>query len=182
MIDEGADIIDIGGESTRPGAAAITEIEEAERVVPVIRALREAGISIPISVDTYHASVAQQAIEAGASIVNDVSAGEDDPKMIPYLAANGIPAILMHKRGNAITMDKQAVYSDVTAEVAQYCVDRSFVALQAGLPRWCTMIDPGLGFAKNTEQNCTLVREIPRFRAMTKEMPLLVDMNDSVEE
>lgn len=82
MIAEGADIIDIGGESTRPGAAAITEAEEAERVVPVIQALRKAGIEIPISVDTYHASVAKQAIEAGASIVNDVSAGEDDPKMI----------------------------------------------------------------------------------------------------
>ena len=110
--------------------------------------------------------------------MNDVSAGEDDPKMIPYLAENGIPAILMHKRGNAVTMDQQAVYSDVTAEVAQYCVDRSFLALKAGLPRWCTMIDPGLGFAKNAQQNCTLVREIPRFKAITKDMPLLVEKEE----
>lgn len=182
MVAEGADIIDIGGESTRPGAAAVTEAEEAERVVPVIKALRDAGIDVPISVDTYHSSVAKLAIEAGASLVNDVSAGEDDPKMIPFLAEHGIPVILMHKRGNAVTMDQQAVYKDVTEEVAQYCVDRSFVALQAGLPRWCVMADPGLGFAKNTEQNCTLVREIPRFRTLTRDMPLLVGEKEYIEE
>ena len=176
MVAEGADIIDIGGESTRPGAAAVSEEEEAARVVPVIEALRAAFVSVPISVDTYHASVAGKAINAGYIILNDISAGEDDPAMLPYLGANGIPAILMHKRGNAVTMDGKTTYSDVTKEVAEYCVKRSFDALAAGLPRWCVMADPGLGFAKNYRQNLTLVREIPRFRELTGNMPLLVGM------
>lgn len=174
MIDEGADIIDIGGESTRPGAAPVTEEEELRRVVPVIQAIRQANLSIPISVDTYRAEVAHQAIEAGASLINDISAGENDKNMLPYLAANGIPAIFMHKRGNSSTMDSLSTYSDVTAEVAQYCNDRTMEAIKAGLPRWSLMVDPGLGFAKNTEQNCQLIREIPRLKELTGNMPLLV--------
>jgi dihydropteroate synthase len=174
MIAEGADIIDIGGESTRPGAASVTEEQEANRVIPVIQALRQSGIQIPISIDTYHQSVAEAAINAGASIVNDVSAGEDDPKMLDYVAKNGIPIILMHKRGNAVTMDKQAVYSDVVKEVAEYCNERTKLVMDLGLPRWNVMVDPGLGFAKNTQQNCKLVQEIPRFNEITGNMPLLV--------
>lgn len=174
MIEEGADIIDIGGESTRSGAAAVTEEEEARRVIPVIRKLREAGIHIPISVDTYHSTVARQAIEAGASIVNDISAGEDDPAMLPLLAETGVPCILMHKRGNAVTMDKQATYRDVVKEVAEYCLDRTELAIRMGVPRWNIIVDPGLGFAKNTQQNCALVNEIGRFNGITKNMPLLV--------
>ena len=174
MIEEGADIIDIGGESTRPGASPVTVEEEINRVVPVIRAIRQANLSIPISVDTYHSEVAKQAIEAGASIVNDISAGENDKNMIPYLAECGIPAIFMHKRGTSENMDLLTTYTDVTAEVAQYCVDRSFAALRAGLPRWNVMIDPGLGFAKTTAQNCQIIRELPRFKELTGKMPLLV--------
>lgn len=174
MIDEGADIIDIGGESTRPGAAPVTEEEELRRVIPVIQAIRQANLSIPISVDTYRAEVARQAIEAGASLINDISAGENDKNMLPYLASNGIPAIFMHKRGNSSTMDSLSTYSDVTAEVAQYCNDRTMTVIKAGLPRWGLMVDPGLGFAKNTEQNCQLIREIPRLKELTGNMPLLV--------
>ena len=143
-------------------------------MIPVIRKLREAGIHIPISVDTYHSAVARQAIEAGASIVNDISAGEDDPAMLPLLAETGVPCILMHKRGNAVTMDKQATYRDVVKEVAEYCLDRTELAIRMGVPRWNIIVDPGLGFAKNTQQNCALVNEIGRFNGITKNMPLLV--------
>ena len=174
MIEEGVDIVDIGGESTRPGAAPVTIEEEINRVVPVIRAIRQANLSIPISIDTYPAEVAKRAIEAGASMVNDISAGENDKDMLPYLAEYGIPAIFMHKRGTSETMDSLATYTDVTAEVAQYCVDRSFAALHAGLPRWNVMVDPGLGFAKTTAQNCQIIRELPRLKELTGNMPLLV--------
>lgn len=184
MISEGADIIDIGGESTRPGAAPVTIEEEINRVVPVIEAIRyfifaslifrKAGISIPISIDTYHSEVAKAAIAAGASIVNDISAGEDDPCMLKYVAESGVPYILMHKRGNSVTMDKQTEYTDCVKEVAEYCVERSKIAMEMGVPRWNIMVDPGLGFAKNTKQNCELVANIPRFNDITKHMPLLV--------
>ena len=174
MIEEGADIVDIGGESTRPGATPVTIEEEISRVIPVIRAIRQSNLSIPISVDTSHAEVAKQAIEAGASMVNDISAGENDEGMIPYLAEYGIPAIFMHKRGTSETMDSLTTYTDVTAEVSQYCADRSFAALRAGLPRWNVMVDPGLGFAKTTSQNCQIIRELPRFKDLTGNMPFVV--------
>ena len=136
--------------------------------------ISHAGLTIPISIDTYHSEVARAAIAAGASIVNDISAGEDDPKMLDFIAEANVPCILMHKRGNAVTMDNQAHYQDCVKEVAEYCVERSNIAMNAGVPRWNIVVDPGLGFAKNTQQNCELVANIPRFNEITNHMPLLV--------
>ena len=135
---------------------------------------REAGVRVPISVDTYHSEVARRAVEAGADLVNDISAGENDPAMLPFLAEAGVPVVLMHKRGDATTMDSMARYDDVVREVASYCRQRAEVLMAMGVPRWNIVVDPGLGFAKNTEQNCRLVREIPRFNQITGNMPLLV--------
>ena len=136
--------------------------------------LEEAGVRVPISVDTYHSEVARRAVEAGADLVNDISAGENDPAMLPFLAEAAVPVVLMHKRGNAVTMDKMTRYDDVVHEVADYCRQRADVLMQMGAPRWNIIVDPGLGFAKNTEQNCQLVKEIPRFNQVTGNMPLLV--------
>ena len=129
---------------------------------------------VPISVDTYHSEVARRAVEAGADLINDISAGENDPAMLPFLAEAAVPVVLMHKRGNAVTMDKMTRYDDVVHEVADYCRQRADVLMQMGAPRWNIIVDPGLGFAKNTEQNCQLVKEIPRFNQVTGNMPLLV--------
>lgn len=129
---------------------------------------------MPISVDTYRSEVARRAVEAGADLVNDISAGENDEAMLPYLAEAGIPVVLMHKRGNATTMDSMAHYKDVVGEVATYCRQRAEVLMAMGAPRWNIIVDPGLGFAKNTTQNCQLVRDIPRFNQITGNMPLLV--------
>lgn len=130
---------------------------------------------VPISVDTYRSEVARSALEAGADLINDISAGENDPAMLPFLAESAIPVVLMHKRGNATTMDSMTQYSDVVSEVASYCRQRADSLMALGAPRWNIIVDPGLGFAKNTDQNCQLVREIPRFNQITGNMPLLVD-------
>ena len=135
---------------------------------------REAGVTVPISVDTYHSTVAEQAVDAGADIVNDISAGEADPEMFSFLAGRKVPVILMHKRGNAVTMDGQTQYEDVVGEVAAYCKRRAEELMGLGVPRWNIVVDPGLGFAKNTVQNCRLIRDIPRFNRITGNFPLLV--------
>lgn len=106
--------------------------------------------------------------------MNDISAGEDDPKMLEFIAEENIPYILMHKRGNSKTMDGQTQYVDCVKEVAEYCGERTRVAMEMGVPRWNIMVDPGLGFAKNTKQNCELLANIPRFNEITNKMPLLV--------
>lgn len=136
----------------------------------------QAGLTIPLSIDTYHSEVARAAIQAGASIVNDISAGEDDPRMLEFIAEENIPYILMHKRGNSHTMDQQNQYVDCVKEVAEYCAQRTQQAMELGVPRWNIMVDPGLGFAKNTQQNCELLANIPRFNDITNHMPLLVGL------
>lgn len=166
MVQQGADVIDVGGESTRPGAKEVLEEEEMERVLPVIRALAAAlPASVLISIDTRHAAVAEAALEAGAHIVNDVSGATFDPSMIPVLARQRAPAILMHMRGTPETMQSPpnlaygtgSIHS-VVETVSQELKERVRSCLRAGIPRWMITVDPGIGFAKNQDQNLALLR------------------------
>jgi dihydropteroate synthase len=155
----GADIIDVGGESTRPGAHRVPAATEADRVVPVIAELSAAGIVC--SVDTTRAAVADQAVRAGARIVNDVSGGLADPEMAAVVAATGVLWVLMHWRGHSADMDALATYGDVVAEVRAELLDRVAAALAAGVPESAIVLDPGLGFAKTADHNWALLRALP---------------------
>jgi dihydropteroate synthase len=163
LAEEGADILDIGGESTRPGAAEVSVDEEIRRTVPVIAALARAFAERPdaplLSIDTRRATTAKAAIEAGARLVNDVSAGAD-PAMFPTCAAAGCGMVLMHMRGTPATMQSLTDYGDVGAEVWATLHDREIAARQAGVP--AVLLDPGLGFAKTAEQNWALLRDLAR--------------------
>ena len=168
MIREGVDIIDIGGESTRPGALRISDEEEQSRVLPVIKALAQE--SVTISVDTMRASTAQAAVEAGADIVNDVSGGKADPTMFATVAALGVPYIAMHWRGHSDVMDSMATYSNVVEEVISELMAQVDAARSAGIEQ--IMIDPGLGFAKKSEHNWEIIDNIDTFVATG--LPVLV--------
>ncbi len=157
-IAQGADIIDIGGESTRPGSRYIDAKEEIRRVIPVIKKIRRFS-DMPISVDTRKYDVMSAAFDAGADILNDVSAMEDDPRLIKFAAQNKIPVILMHKKGIPSTMQSQASYEDVFKEVSQYLEERAEIALQNGISSDKIIVDPGIGFGKNTAQNAVLIRK-----------------------
>ncbi|KAI9221929.1 Dihydropteroate synthase-like protein [Blastocladiella britannica] len=159
----GVHVIDIGGQSTRPGAKQVGPAVEAARVVPAVRAMRAAGISVPISVDTYHASVARAALDAGATVVNDVTGGAGDPAMLPLVAERHVPIVVMHMRGDPADMVSRDRYAaGVVAGVAAELHVRVRAALAAGVPRWNIVVDPGIGFAKNGDQNFDLVAELPR--------------------
>ena len=161
MIAEGVDIIDIGGESTRPGADRVSAKEEQARVLPVIKKLSQTGI--PISIDTMRAETAVLAIEAGASIVNDVSGGIADDLMHESVAQMGCPYILMHWRGHSKDMNSRAVYGDVVNEVITELQLQIDLALRAGIARNNFIIDPGLGFAKAADHNWEILRSIDEF-------------------
>jgi len=171
---DGADWLDIGGESTRPQAVPVSAADEADRVLPVIRALRQGWgafgpLDLPISIDTTKAEVAQAAIAAGADVVNDVSGGLYDPAMLPTVAALGVPVILMHLRGTPQTMQHLTDYndySDVVAAVAAALGDRIAAAVAAGISPDRIAIDPGIGFAKTAEQNLDLIRRLPELRSL----------------
>ncbi|MFI5840803.1 dihydropteroate synthase [Catenuloplanes sp. NPDC051500] len=158
MRADGAHLVDVGGESTRPGAARVDAAEESRRVLPVIRALSAAGV--PVTIDTTRATVAADAIEAGAVAVNDVSGGLADSDMATVVAAAGVPWILMHWRGHSQRMQQLAVYHDVVAEVRAELSQRVDAALAAGVSADRIIIDPGLGFAKGAEHNWTLTRHL----------------------
>ena len=171
LADEGADLVDVGGESTRPGAAPVPDDEELGRVVPVIAALRARGFPLPISIDTRKAAVARAALDAGADLVNDVS-GLADPSLARVVAEAGAPIVLMHSRGTPEDMQRRAVYGDVVQEVAaelEQALDR---AAAAGIPRERTILDPGLGFAKTAEHNLVLLARLDELRALGR--PILV--------
>jgi dihydropteroate synthase len=156
--EAGADIVDIGGESTRPGAERVDAGTEIARVVPVIRELARAGV--PLSIDTTRAGVAAAALDAGAAIVNDVSGGLADPAMAGTVAAAGCPWILMHWRGPSQQMAGLAVYDDVVAEVRAELLDRVADAVKAGVAQEKIILDPGIGFAKTAQHNWTLTRHL----------------------
>ncbi len=158
MISEGVDIIDIGGESTRPGAARVSAAEEQARVIPVIEKLAQTGV--PISIDTMRAETAELAITAGASVVNDVSGGLADDLMFETVAEMGCPYILMHWRGHSKDMDARAIYRDVVAEVIAELTIQIDAALKSGIAKSNLIIDPGLGFAKDAAQNWEILNRI----------------------
>ncbi|WP_211274256.1 dihydropteroate synthase [Streptomyces chattanoogensis] len=170
LVAQGADLVDVGGESTRPGAARVDEAEELRRVVPVVRELSAAGAVV--SVDTMRASVAEQAVAAGARLVNDVSAGGADPAMIPVVAASRVPFVVMHWRGQSIDMNNRAVYGDVVREVVDELGQSMERAVSGGIDPERIVIDPGLGFAKQAGHDLALVAQLARLRALGR--PLLV--------
>jgi dihydropteroate synthase len=171
MLAQGADIIDIGGESTRPGAMAVSEAEELERVTPVIAALRSES-DIPISIDTYKAAIAEAALEAGADIVNDVSALRFDDRLAAVVAAHGVPVILMHMLGEPRNMQLQPSYNDCVGEIAEFFAERIAVAERAGIDRKQIILDPGIGFGKRLVDNLDILAQLNRFR--TFQLPLLI--------
>lgn len=170
MISEGVDIIDIGGESTRPGAERVSAAEEQSRVIPVIEKLSQSGI--PISIDTMRAETAVAAIAAGASIVNDVSGGMADDLMHESVADLGCPYILMHWRGHSKDMNAQANYGDVVTEVIAELQIQISLALKAGIAKKNLILDPGLGFAKDAQHNWEILRRINEFTDLN--FPVLV--------
>ena len=159
----GADIVDVGGESTRPGAERIPGAQELDRVLPVVAGLVAAGV--PVSVDTMRASTARAAVEAGAGIVNDVSGGLADPEMYATVAALDVPYIAMHWRGHSDTMDDLASYDDVVVEVIRELRERADAAMAAGIPLRRIVLDPGLGFAKTADHNWALLQRLPNLLA-----------------
>ena len=161
MIAEGVDIIDIGGESTRPGADRVSEVEEIERTIPVIAELAKHGVKI--SIDTMRASTAEAAIKAGASIINDVSGGLADPQMLQTAARLKVPYIAMHWRGQSKDMNSKAIYNDVVIDVISELQERITAALDAGIEVGNLVIDPGLGFAKEAEHNWEIIDSIDSF-------------------
>ena len=161
MIAEGVDIIDIGGESTRPGADRVSEAEEIERTIPVITELAKHGARI--SIDTMRASTAEAAIKAGASIINDVSGGLADPNMLQTAARLQVPYIAMHWRGHSKDMNSKAIYGDVVSDVISELQERISAALDAGIQSGNLIIDPGLGFAKEAEHNWKIIDSISKF-------------------
>jgi dihydropteroate synthase len=162
LADEGADIIDIGGESTRPGAAPVSSEEEIRRVVPVIEAIRDA-VETPVSVDTTKADVAAAALEAGAAIVNDVSAGRFDDAMFSLVASRNAPIVLMHMLGEPRTMQDDPRYDDVTAEVKAFLEARAQAARTAGVHGDKIIVDPGFGFGKTPQHNLELLANLDVF-------------------
>jgi dihydropteroate synthase len=164
MIDEGVDIIDIGGESTRPGAERVSAVEEQTRVIPVIKGL--AGNGVTLSIDTMRAQTAQLAVQAGASIVNDVSGGAADPEMFATIARLGCKYTLMHWRGHSVDMNSKAIYNDVVKEVIDEVTLQLDKALAAGIKRENIILDPGIGFAKDPEHNWEILKRIDEFIAL----------------
>ena len=174
MIDQGADILDIGGESTRPGSESTSADEEAARVVPVIREIRH-FCDLPISVDTQKEMVARRALDAGADIINDVSAMRDDNKMSVLAAERGCPVVLMHMRGTPKTMQQDPHYDDTVGEVTAELSEFAESAISAGVARDNIILDPGIGFGKRLSDNLLLLKEIDKIRGLG--FPVLVGLS-----
>jgi len=176
MVQEGADIIDVGGESTRPGARRVDATEQKRRVLEVVQQLhRRLGPEMPVSIDTTLSEVAAAAIEHGASIVNDISAGRDDPDMLKLVADTGAYLVLMHMQGTPETMQIEPVYEDVVGEVEAFLRQRAGAALAAGVRRDRLILDPGIGFGKTREHNLLLLQALSRLCALG--YPLLIGVS-----
>lgn len=174
MIEAGASILDVGGESTRPGSAYVSTDEELERVVPVLEAIR-ARWPVALSVDTRKAAVAKAALAVGADIVNDVAALADDPAMPALCAAAGVPVVLMHKKGIPASMQDAPWYADCVGEVLAFLEDRISAAKLAGISADSIILDPGIGFGKRFEDNMALLNQLDRLVAMG--LPVLVGLS-----
>ena len=164
LVAEGADILDIGGESTRPGSQYVEADEEISRVIPLIREIRKYS-SVPISVDTRKAAVMEAALDAGADICNDISALSDDPALTGVVARSGIPVVLMHKQGIPVSMQDNPVYTDVVRNVADYLFERARFAQESGIERSRIILDPGIGFGKRYVDNCALLAGLAEIAA-----------------
>lgn len=166
LVAGGVDILDIGGQSTRPGAITISLEEEQQRVIPVIQALRAEGITAPISVDTTRSAVAQAALDAGANWINDISGGTYEPDILRVAADYYAPIVLMHLRGTPQTMQSLTDYDDVVMEVKTQLAQRVQAAITAGVKDDRIILDPGIGFAKTVEQNLALLRRLPELKTL----------------
>lgn len=159
MVAAGAGALDVGAESTRPGSKPVPAAEELRRLLPVVRAVR-AAVAVPLSIDTTKASVARAALDAGADIVNDVSAGRFDRAMLPLCAREGVPVVLMHMQGRPETMQRRPRYGDVVAEVTAFLERRAAAARAAGIPAEAIVLDPGIGFGKTLAHNVSLLAKL----------------------
>lgn len=178
MVESGVDIIDIGGQSTRPGAAEISLEEEIDRVVPVVQMLRQKAeifANIPISVDTTKKEVAKAAVGAGADIINDISGATFDSQMLQTVANLQVPIILMHIRGTPQTMQKLTEYRDLIGEICEFLDARIAAAVSAGIDKSQIIIDPGIGFAKTYSQNLEILRKLQEFSSLN--CPILVGVS-----
>ena len=173
MISDGADIIDIGGQSTRPGSFRITAQEESARVLPVVKAIHDKYPHTIISIDTYYASVALAATEAGASIINDISGGSMDSQMIPAVASLGVPYICMHIKGTPETMHHDPTYKDILDEVLRFFIAKTNECIKAGIHD--VIIDPGFGFGKTIAHNLTILKNLSIFKMLEK--PILAGIS-----
>ncbi len=177
MVADGADIIDIGGESTRPFSDPVSEKEELRRIIPVIETIAP-KVKIPISIDTQKAAVAKTALEAGASIINDISALNNDPAMGPLAAKHGVPLILMHMKGAPKTMQKAPRYDDLMGEISTFLKAAAQKAMDAGVDRKRIIVDPGIGFGKTFAHNFEILNRLDEFKVMG--FPLLVGASRKV--
>ncbi len=174
MVEEGADLIDIGAESSRPGAEPVSEAEELHRLIPVVQEVCR-HVSVPVSVDTTKAAVARAAIEAGAAVVNDISAGQADPAMTGVVAEAGAGLVLMHRQGTPQTMQRAPQYGSVVDDVRDFLRGRMQAAEQAGIAAEQILLDPGIGFGKNLEHNLTLLAGLDAFQSLGR--PILVGVS-----
>ncbi len=173
LVEDGAEMLDVGGESSRPGAEPITAAEELRRVLPVIEGIRREYPTIPISIDTTKAEVARAALDAGATMINDISAGRFDPAMLPLAAERHVPIVLMHMQGTPQTMQHNPTYTDVVREVFEFLQERIAAARACGVET--IIADVGIGFGKTLEHNLTLLRNLSRFRELR--VPLYVGLS-----
>lgn len=173
MILEGADILDIGGYSSRPGAAEVSEIEELDRVIPAIEAIKKNFPETLISIDTFRAKVAEEAVKAGADIVNDISAGNLDPDMIPTVGKLNVPYIAMHMKGTPKDMQEQTQYKDILLEITHYFAKKMEECIKAGIKD--VILDPGFGFAKTLDQNYWILKNLSYFKII--QAPILVGVS-----
>jgi len=174
LLEEGADILDIGGESSRPGSDPVPIEEEIKRTIPVIQAIR-AQTKALLSIDTTKARVAQAALDAGVDIINDISSGRFDPDMLPLAAQYQVPVILMHMQGTPKSMQEKPSYKNLLEEIKQFLEDRIAAAQDAGISTESIIIDPGIGFGKTYQDNLTLIKHLDHFKDLRR--PLLVGIS-----
>ena len=172
MLKNGADIIDIGGESTKPGSEPVSANEESKRIIPIIKAIKNEYKDILISVDTYKSSVAKKAIEAGADFVNDISGLTFDDEMVSLLAQRNIPVVIMHINGKPKTMQKNILYSDLISDIKRFFIKQSAYAINSGIKESNIIIDPGIGFGKTFDHNFTLLKRLKEFEDLG--FPILI--------
>jgi dihydropteroate synthase len=173
MLENGADLFDVGGESTRPGSQPVAPDVQVARVVPVVRAIAEMNLPVTMSVDTTRAAVAEAALDAGAHVINDISAARDDPDMLALAASRDVPIVLMHMQGTPATMQANPHYADVTAEVIDFLTARVEAAVSAGILRENVLLDLGIGFGKTVSHNLELLRKLAEIAGET-DRPLVV--------